>query len=90
MTTKRRKIEACSDYILIRPDKPEGGKFDVGETYIDEHGIVDGVGPCVSDDIRKLIGKKVIFNAWACDMKMVEGIRYYFAPESANCICATL
>ena len=79
-----------SDYLLIRPHKPEGGAFDVGATYIDEHGVLEAVGPLVTDDLKKLVGKKIIFNAWACDMKMVSNVRYYFAPQSSNCICALI
>lgn len=84
------KLKPQSDYILITPDKPKGGAFDAGATYIDETGVIEACGPRVSKDIQALVGKRVIFNAWACDQKMIQGQRYYFAPESANCICAVI
>ena len=86
----KNRIKLVSDYILIVPDKPKGGSFDVGDTYIDETGTIKDCGPKVSDEIKKLKGKRVIFNAWACDQKTVKGQRYYFAPESANALCAIL
>ena len=84
------RVKPQSDYILITPDKPKGGSFQPGDTYIDETGIVEACGPRVSKETKALEGKRVIFNAWACDQKVIQGQRYYFAPESANCICATL
>lgn len=84
------KPKPISDYILIEPDKPKGGSFDVGSAYIDETGVIVGVGPKVSDEVRALKGKRVIFNAWPCEEKKVQGQRFYFAPESANVICAVI
>lgn len=86
----QNKLACVSDYILLIPDKPKGGAFDVGNTYINETAIVQDVGPAVSEEIRKLKGKCVIFNAWACDEKTVRGQKYYFATESANAICAII
>lgn len=83
-------LKCAADYILITPDKPKGGAFQVGSTYIDETGTIQDTGPQCSDEIKKLKGKKVIFNAWACDQKTVQGQKYFFAPESANVICASL
>lgn len=83
-------MKPVSDYILITPDKPKGGAFDAGSTYIDETGVIEAVGDKVSPEIKKLKGKRVIFNAWACDEKKIGNQKYYFAPESANAICATL
>lgn len=83
-------LKVVSDYILITPDKPKGGTFNVGDTYIDETGTITDIGPKVSDEIKKLKGKRVIFNAWAADQKTVQGQRYYFATESSNAICSTI
>lgn len=90
MKNKTIKLECASNYILIRPDRPAGGNFNVGDTYLDETGFIDDVGPLVSDEIGKLKGKRIIFNAWACDQKVIQGKKYYFAPESANVICAVI
>lgn len=84
------KIKPHSDYILIVPDKPQGGSFDVGANFIDETGTIQDCGPKVSKETQALKGKRVIFNAWACDQKTVGKDKYYFAPESANCVCAVL
>lgn len=86
----KTKVKPTSDYLLIVPDKPKGGAFDAGATYIDETGTIADVGELVSENGKKLKGKRVIFNAWACDMKSVGGERYYFAPESANAVVAIL
>lgn len=91
MTTKKIiKVTPVSDYILIAPDRPEGGTFSVGDTYLDETGVITDVGSQCSEETKKLKGKRVIFNAWACDQKTVQGQKYYFAPESVNSICATI
>ncbi len=87
---KQIRLEAVSDYIQIRPDKPKGGDFNVGDTYIDETGIVERVGPACSEWVQKLFDKRVLFNAWACDQKTIQGQKYYFATESANAIVAIL
>ena len=88
---KKNNLKVVSDYILIRPDKPKGGDFNVGDTYIDETGIIEDMGLAIDEDIRKqYMGKRVIFNAWACDQKTVGGQKYYFASNSANAIVATL
>lgn len=87
---KNKTIKCFSDYIVIKPNVPTGGTFVVGDTYIDEVGIIESVGDRVSDSVKKLIGKKVIFNSWACDKKRINGIDYYFFPESANIICAII
>lgn len=83
-------VKPVSDYILIAPDRPEGGAFSVGDTYLDETGVIVDTGPLVSQAIKMLKGKRVIFNAWACDQKVVQGQKYYFATESANVICASI
>jgi hypothetical protein len=83
-----KKLKPQSDYILIVPDKPKGGAFDVGDNYIDETGVIEDCGPNVSNGIQALKGKRIIFNAWACDQKVVQGQKYYFATESANAVCA--
>lgn len=88
--TIQSKIKCFSDYILITPDRPAGGAFDVGDTYIDETGIIEEVGPLVSDEMKLLKGKRVIFQAWACEQKVIQGKKYYFVPESANVVCATI
>lgn len=85
-----KKTKPQSDYILIAPDKPQGGAFDVGSNFIDETGTIVDCGPKVSKETAALKGKRVLFNAWACDQKTIGQERYYFAPESANCICATI
>lgn len=87
---KQTKLFCVSNYLLICPDKPVGGKFEAGETYIDETGVIEDVGPEVPEYLKTLKGKRVIFNAWACDQKTVDGHRYYFAPADANAICATI
>jgi len=84
------KIKVVSDYLLIAPDRPEGGSFSVGDTYLDETGTITAVGDRCSEDMQALVGKRVIFNAWACDQKTVGGQKYYFATESANAICAVI
>lgn len=84
------KLKPASDYVLITPDKPKGGSFDAGDTYINETGIVTDVGPLVSEETRKLKGKRVMFNAWACDEKKIGNEKFYFAPESANAVCGIL
>lgn len=90
MSNQKIKLQCVADYILIAPDKPKGGAFQVADTYIDETGIVQDTGPKCSEEIKKLKGKKVIFNAWACDQKTVQGQKYFFATESANVICASI
>lgn len=87
---KKKQLKPFSDYILIIPDIPSGGKFSVGDTYIEEQGVVEDVGASCSAELKALKGKRVLFNAWACDQKTVDGQKYYFATESANCICATI
>ncbi len=73
---------------MLRPDLAKGGKFIVAEgTAIKEQAIVEAVGPLVKHTQK---GERVLFNAWACDEKIVDGTRYYFTPESANAICATI
>lgn len=83
-------LKPQSDYILIAPDKPKGGSFDVGTTFIDETGTIVACGPKVSKEIQTLKGKKILFNAWACDQRTVGKERYYFASESANAIVACI
>ncbi len=90
MKNKSSKIACFADYILIVPDRPTGGSFDVGDAYIDETGVVEDIGALASDELKSIKGKRVIFNAWACDQKTVNGQKYYFAPESANVICAII
>lgn len=84
------KLKPFGDYILIRPDIPKGGKFSVGDTYIEEQGIIEDVGEGVSPELKKLKGKHVLFNAWACDQKTLGGEKYYFATESANAVCGII
>lgn len=81
------KIKPYGNYILIEPDRPKGGTFDAGETYINETGTVVDCGGMVSDSLKALKGKKVLFNAWACDEKKLGEVRYYFASEQSNAIC---
>ena len=88
--TPKASIKCFSDYIVIEPNIPTGGTFVVGDTYIDEVGSIKSVGDKVSESVKKLIGKKVIFNSWACDKKKINGVDYYFFPESANMIVAIL
>lgn len=75
-----------ADYIRLRPDVPKAGAFEV-DGYINESAVIEAVGPLVSEGMRKLVGKRVIFNAWACDEKNILGEKLYYAPESANAIC---
>lgn len=83
------KLKPHSDYFLLEPEEPKGGAFKVVEgTNIKEIGRIVAVGPYVK--ATELVGKKVVFNAWACDEKNIDGKRYYFVSESANAICATL
>lgn len=85
-----KKIKPVSDYILLAPDKPKGGDFDPGQLFINETATVVDAGPLCSENIQKLIGKHVLFNAWACDEKKIGEDKYYLAPESANAICAVI
>lgn len=87
--SKKRKIEPQGDYILLVPDIPKGGTFEVKD-FINESATIEAVGPLVSENVKKLIGKRVIFNSAFCDEKSIDGQKYYFATESANLICATI
>lgn len=84
------KIKPFSDYLIITPDVPTGGTFSVGDTYIEEQGVVEDVGPDCTDAMKALKGKRVLFNAWSCDEKTIGGQKFYFATEQANTICAIL
>lgn len=86
----KNKLKPIKDYILLTPDVPKGGAFDAGSTYINETATITAVGPLVSDEVKKLVGKRVLFNAWACDEKKIGQEKYYLVPESANAICAVL
>lgn len=77
------------DYVRLKPDEPKAGGFAV-DGYINETATVQSVGPLCSEEYHKLKGKRVIFNAWACDEKNVEGAKLYYAPESANAICEVI
>lgn len=88
----KSKITPQSDYILLRPEQlaSDKSKFQVSEgTAIKEIAVVESVGPRV-EHAKHLIGKRVIFNAWSCDEKVIKGERYYFTSESANSICAVI
>lgn len=87
---KKNQPKPVSDYLLIAPDRPTAGSFTVGDTYLNETGVLVDCGDKVSQETKALKGKKIIFNAWACDVKEIAGEKYYFAPESANCICAVI
>lgn len=87
MKNSKLKLQGTvKDYIRLTPDAPKAGSFEV-EGYINETAIIDAVGPECSAEYKKLKGKRVIFNAWACDEKTLEGKKIYYAPESANAIC---
>ncbi|MDE2101547.1 MAG: hypothetical protein KGL39_30155 [Patescibacteria group bacterium] len=86
---KKTKHKPVKDYILLEPDKPKAGNFHI-ENIINETATVVAVGPLCSKEYKDLVGKQVIFNAWACDEKTVNGEKFYFAPESANVVCATI
>lgn len=83
------KLKCVADYILITPDKPKAGGFEVSG-YIDETGIIEDVGPQVSDEMKKLKGKHIVFHAWKCEEKTVQGQKFFLVPESANAVCATI
>lgn len=76
-------------YIRLRPDAPKAGSFEVSG-IINETATVEAVGSLVSDEVKQLVGKRVIFNAWACDEKTIEGEKLYYALDSANAICDIL
>lgn len=82
------KLQCVADYILIAPDKPQAGGFQV-TGYIDETGTIEDVGPLVTDAMKKLKGKHIVFHAWKCEEKTVQGQKFFLVPESANSICAT-
>ena len=75
------------DWILIEPDRPKGGGFDPGESFINQTAVIKEVGPLVSDEIQALVGKRVVYTAWKCEEILVDKVKHYMVPESANALC---
>lgn len=84
------KIKCFADYILLVPDKPKSGTFDVGDRLINETAIVQDCGPLCSDEVRDIIGKRVSFSSWKCEDPTIDGVKYYLVPESSNVIRALI
>jgi hypothetical protein len=87
---KKNKITLVSDYILIVPEVPKAGTFNIGGAIINEIAIIEAVGELCSDYTKSLVDKRVMFFSWKCEEKVFEGQRYYLVPESGNAICAII
>lgn len=88
-TPRKRKLIPASDYIILQPVDTESGALVLqkGSTVREEATII-AVGPDV--DKRYAAGMTVIYNAWACDEKEIDGKHYFFAPSGANAIVAII
>lgn len=88
-TPKKRKLEAAGDYLILQPVSTESGALVLQKgSTVREEAVILEVGPNTSGAYKT--GEIVIFNAWACDEKEIDGSKYFFVPESANAIVAKL
>ena len=85
-----KNLKPKRDWIQLNVEDTKVGKFDTSSVKSgNENAIIVAIGPDVQDKTLK-VGQKVMYAAWAIELKLYEGKTYHFISESRNGIVAEI